>query len=79
MHERRFKIRRDEDKSTCLSAVTCPTSEREMDELRKEMNDFNKKVDVLMSEIRHNRLYDKAILGMSFLSLTLAIIFRGVM
>lgn len=60
---------RDEDDiNTCPAKVVCPTSEREMDSLKKDIDTVMNHYKKLREEIWTNRKFDIAILLVGLLS-----------
>lgn len=77
MTDRRQKFRRVEDISDCPNKVICPTSEREMDELRGKVLETSNSHENLASEIKTNRKFDIAILMVGLLSLAINLLLRS--
>lgn len=77
MTDKRQKFRKAEDISDCPSKVICPTSEREMDELRGKVLETLNSHEKLASEIKTNRIFDIAILTVGLLSLAINLLLRS--
>jgi hypothetical protein len=70
MEERRVAERR----SPC---PTCPTSDKEMDEIRSRLDKGGIKMDEIGAGIRKNRKFDIAILAVAIVSFIVNLILQG--
>lgn len=69
--------RRADDVKVCSNAVVCPTSTREMDELKASVEDAKDDYERLTKEVKTNRKYDIAILIVGILGLVINIVMRS--
>lgn len=67
----------EQNRRICDKQVICPTSENEMVDIRKRLDNGGKKMDEIHAGIRKNRKFDIAILAVAVISFFVNLYLNG--
>ena len=67
----------EQNRRICDKQVICPTSENEMVDIRKRLDNGSKKMDEIHAGIRKNRKFDIAILAVAVISFFVNLYLNG--